>query len=148
MNPVVAVSVLIVAISIALVAWHIAEWRAHRRTEIAEGERQFAWRRYRRRLQASSLIGVVGGMIFASRWVVAGDRFTTHPIVAACYLGAVMVLLSWVLLLAAGDAISSRNFFRAEHRRQVAEQIRFQAEVLRKAQRAKTSASDGGDGSE
>ena len=130
---------LVFSISVALIAWHVQEWRRTKKTAADDRERQFAWRRFRRRLQASSIIGLVGAMIFATSIV-------ANPVTALAYWMAILLLVIWMMALAVGDAISSRNFLRAEHRRQVSEQIRFQADILRESQRANRPATDAGEG--
>jgi hypothetical protein len=141
MPPAAAVSALIVTVSLALVTWHIVEWRAWEKATPDDRERKFAWRRFRRRIQASGMLGLIGASILigASGWIM------NKPLLVAFYWTGILVMLVWVMLLAVGDAISSRRFFRAEHRRQVADQVRFQAEILRKANGANLPTSEGGD---
>ncbi|MEX0938000.1 MAG: hypothetical protein WDZ59_09060 [Pirellulales bacterium] len=124
MPSLVFVSAMLLIVSAGLILWHLIEWRKVGAPAQAGRYRDFVWRRFRRRVQASGLIGVIGLMILASRWI--DDR----RLELAWWL-AILLFLFWLLLMALGDALSSRNYYQGEHRRNLAEQEKLHTEIRR-----------------
>jgi hypothetical protein len=115
---------MLLIVSAGLILWHLVEWRKVGAPAQAGRYRDFAWRRFRRRVQASGLIGVIGLMILATRWI--EDR----RLELAWWL-AVLLFLFWLLLMALGDALSSRTYYQGEYRRNLAKQAKLQTEIRR-----------------
>ena len=59
LSSIIAALVLCVS-SAALVAWHIRAWKQLQHAEIGPRQRDFRRRQYRRRMQTSALLGVLG----------------------------------------------------------------------------------------
>ncbi len=95
-----------------LLLWiHWRAWGACRSEELDEREFDFRRRQFRRRVQASAMIGIVGVA------VVVGLAITDATILAILWL-AVVSLVVWMLLLAFADMVSSYYYYqqiRAEH---------------------------------
>lgn len=118
------VAVLLVALSGGLILWHLRARRMNPHDELPEAEQEFARRQFRRRLQTSVMIGIVGAAMF-------GGQFVGRLWLGAYWLGIILVLF-WVVLLALGDALASQQHFRRLHRQNMAEQVKLQAEIRRK----------------
>jgi len=119
MNRLVVTSVfasLLVAIATALMIWHARSWRAAQALPEDSPERAFAWRQFRRRMQTSGMIAVLGLAIFVG-------YFVRSPAWIGPYWLGVLALLGWVLLLALLDIGAIHRYYgslRAEHRLQMA----------------------------
>ena len=110
------VATLIVSLSLLvfaalLVASHLRTRRGEAAMLVA-GSRQahFAHGRFRRRMQASVMIGIAGIAIFAGQWL------PNEPLLFACYWLAVVLWVLWISALAMGDMLATQRYFhRAQH---------------------------------
>ncbi len=106
---------LLVAVSILLVASHLSARRRAERRELEADQRDFLARQFRRRMQASVMIGLLGLALLAG----VVFPWANHPLAFAIYWIIVIVFTLWLIALAAADAISSTSHFRQqalEHR--------------------------------
>ena len=110
------------AIAALLMLQHEWTWRKIQRTERDSREVDFARRQYRRRLQASGLIGVVAVAIAVSGWVEQAWQVLFY------WIGVALVVV-WILLLGLVDWASSYAHFQRIHKRQLAEHAALQAEL-------------------
>jgi hypothetical protein len=97
--------------SIALIVTHCRAWRDTQEYEANSGSFDFARRQFRRRMQASSLIGAVGIAIAASSWI-------PGTVAKALYWSGVLLVVVWIGLLALADLFGSRVHYQrvaAEH---------------------------------
>jgi hypothetical protein len=89
-----------------LVAWHLRSWRGHQSdTALDERERSFHAAQFRRRVQASGLLAVIGLL------VILGDLdgfWRPRPALWAAHWGLVMLLTMWLMLLGLADLLASR----------------------------------------
>jgi hypothetical protein len=96
----------LVVISTLLVVWHVRSWHAVRDGQADDADRDFHWRRFRRRMQTSIMVGIVGLAVLGGQLL----DFRRHPSVYVFYWTAVVLLLLWIILLALADLISSRRY--------------------------------------
>ena len=95
-----------------LMLWgHIANWREQRAdSSLEEAELEHFHKRFRRRMQTSGMIVLLGIMLCLATekipWQMAPGLFTLYVIV-------LLGLVCWVVLLALGDFASNRAFGRA-----------------------------------
>jgi hypothetical protein len=115
----------LLAISTAMLLRHRSVWRESDPYELSEREREYRSRQHRRRMQTSSMIGVIGLLVLAGNWLPGGVVLSTT------YWSVVLVLVSWIVWLAVADLISTRLFFHQVRQDQLAEQVKLQAEVDR-----------------
>jgi len=118
------VGVALVLLAAALVAWHWFAWRRWGLGTFDELHREFAWRQFRRRVQTSVMVGLVGVAI------VAADAVDS-PIASLVAWLVALVLLVWVMLLAAADALATRTHYSRLARRQVDEYAHLSTEYRR-----------------
>ncbi|MCS7238855.1 MAG: hypothetical protein NZ899_11385 [Thermoguttaceae bacterium] len=123
----------VVAFSASLLFLHWREWsqlRRHSGERLAttESENRYRQRRLRRRVQTSTLVGIVGaGMIAA----VIMRRLGVAPIWIVSAWSAILFLLLWICLLAAADIIETqRHYGRLRHETAV-EEAKFLAKLRR-----------------
>lgn len=118
----VGLSATLVTISLGLIIWHIRSWREADHGGLGEAEHSFHARRYRRRLQASAMVGVIGLLLLGELWL-------KDPRVMLLYWSGVVLLLVWLLLLAASDWLASRLHFRGQLNRLQQERSLLQADI-------------------
>jgi hypothetical protein len=120
-----AVGGVLVGAAAMLIALHRQAWRSVDRGLAAQSEQNFAAAQYRRRVQTSAMIGVVGVLIAGGPWVPPGW-------VMAGYWLVVVLLVLWLVMLALADALASRLHFGRIEQQQTLERLRLQA-LLRAA---------------
>src|SRR5262245_25018708 len=111
------VSLVLIGISGLLIDTHRRSWQAAQANEsLSKGDFRFARSQYRRRMQASGIIGVLGAAIGAYPLVPA------EPLPITLYLLAITGACFAILLLAFLDAWATRqNFLRMRGEQLVAE---------------------------
>ena len=124
----VAVGITLILVAALLIASHLRAWRTADHGGLREAEREFHVRRFRRRLQASVLLGVVGILILGDLGM---ERFFKEDLLRLLYWCGVVVLLLWLLLLAGGDWLASRAYYSREWNRLQVERSSLQADVVR-----------------
>ena len=110
----------IVGVAVALLVRHARVWQRARTANLSAGELQFSFAQYRRRMQTSTMLAVVGGMIGGGPWVVA-------PLAVLLYWLGVIVLVVWIVLLAGADMLATRMHFAQLETEQHLRQIKLHA---------------------
>jgi len=99
-------SLLLIALSGWMLDWHRRSWqKAAADTSISDSERRYALSQYRRRMQASSIIGVLGAAI------AIGPIVPRRPWPMMIYLISVAGACMAITVLAAIDAWATRQYF-------------------------------------
>jgi hypothetical protein len=112
------ISLALIALSGVLIDSHRRSWRAAQADDsLSDRDRRFARSQYRRRLQASSIIGVLGAAI-AMRPIVPHEPWAMM-IYVATLLGACVCMM----LLALLDVLATRQNFARLRSEQLAAQI-------------------------
>lgn len=104
MWPFLVAAIAILAVAALLVAWHRRAWRRALGGRLSAAELKFAFEQYRRRMQTSVMLGLVGVLIFAGPWV-------TAPLAILLYWLGVIVLVLWIMLLAGADMLATRLYY-------------------------------------
>lgn len=114
----------LVALSALLIRSHRRAWRKQQAdTTLDEFERKHLFKRFRRRVQTSSLIGILGVAIALGDSVV----WRVGGLGAGLYWIGILLVAMWVMLLALGDMATSRAHYRA-----AAARMKLQREALEK----------------
>ncbi|MDB5389210.1 MAG: hypothetical protein JWM11_4856 [Planctomycetaceae bacterium] len=102
----------VVALSISLlggglIRWHRIQWsRQQQDASLDPREKVFLHSQYRRRMQASSMLLILGVLLnFSNEFLVPWQNF--QPLFFA-YVGLMLGLVGWMVLLALGDLIATR----------------------------------------
>lgn len=99
-----------------LIRWHWAVWVQHRGQQADakpagdDRERRHFWLQFRRRLQISALMILLGVMIPLGDWLMVQKR---NPLWLAIFWIVALVLALWIMLLAAIDWLATRMYVRA-----------------------------------
>ncbi|HUG68823.1 MAG TPA: hypothetical protein VMM76_13835 [Pirellulaceae bacterium] len=110
--------------SVTLLCVHLRAWRAYQGEGLDEHAFDFRRRQFRRRMQASAMIGVVGILVLVSLAV-------TEPVMTAILWLVVLALVLWMLLLALADMVTSYFYYNQIRARHMAEHATLQAQVDR-----------------
>jgi hypothetical protein len=124
----VVLSLTLLFISLALAAMHVRAWRTADHGGLAAAERDFQERRYRRRLQTSLMLGVIGVLVLGDLWL---DQIVKDAWGRLLYWSGVGLLLLWLLLLAASDWLASRRHYRGQLDRLLADRDVLRADLER-----------------
>lgn len=118
---------ILVLVGLSLVAAHV---RSHKRNQqqqdLDDAARSHLNSRYRRRMQASGMIAVLGVLI------AVGDKLpilNKKPGLFAVYWIGVLLLTGWVMLLAMGDYVATRAHGRAALARLRKKQLELEQEI-------------------
>ena len=106
----------------------LRQQRAHRmleQEELGSTDRKFFGQQHRRRMRATGLIGLLGGMIVVGNWL------TEDLVISAAYWCVALILVIWMALLAIADLNSTRAYYFLLRDRQLAEHARLEAELAR-----------------
>jgi hypothetical protein len=97
-------ALLLVVLSLAMLSFHWAAWRKADHGGLSEREQQFARRQFRRRTQASGMLGAIGLLMLTTQWV------EEKSMALALWL-AILCAVAWVMLMALIDWWASRAFY-------------------------------------
>lgn len=117
----------IAALGVFLLLSHRRLWRRVRAQAIEPRELAFQRRRYRRRMQTSGILAVLGIAMFGGQWI-AADK---HPSLFVFFWCAVALLAVWAMALALADVIATRLHLKCQLRRRIVERAKLQAELAR-----------------
>jgi hypothetical protein len=125
------ISLVLMGLSGVLLDSHRRSWRsAQQDAELSDRDRRFALGQYRRRMQASSIIGGLGAAIGMSPII------PRTPLWIAVYLASLVGACACILILALLDLVASQQNFR----RLRSEQLTAEAKLARELQAAREAA--------
>jgi hypothetical protein len=103
---------------------HVLAWRRQSADpQLEEDERRFYYRQYRRRMQASGLVALLGLLLNLLNEHLLG--WALAPLWFALYVCLLLGILVWIILLACGDGVSSHL-----HNRVALNRIRHKQQLL------------------
>jgi hypothetical protein len=111
-----------------LVVWHIRAWRQARQTEMDARERDFCRRQFRRRMQTSAMLGVLGVAIGVGQRLLSGGISQSAAVLYWC---GVVGLVLWLVLLAIADITATSFHYGREKNQYLADRARLQGEIQR-----------------
>ncbi len=122
------VSLLLLGLSGVMLDLHRRSWSgAEQDSSLAPNERRFALSQYRRRMQASGIIGVLGAAIGCRPFV------PREPLSITLYLASIAGACLAITVLAALDAWATRQHFARAHSEHVAASVKLARELRREA---------------
>ncbi|MBW3540014.1 MAG: hypothetical protein KY476_07085 [Planctomycetes bacterium] len=125
-------------IGLLMMRHHVIRWRTQKNDpELESGERQHYYARYRRRMQTSGLLALIGPLIVLSDPEILPWR--KAPGWYGVYLVCLLCLVVWVILQAVGDMASTK----AHSRVSLARIRREQRELEQKLAELKSRRSNG-----
>jgi hypothetical protein len=95
---------LLVVLSLTMLAIHWAVWRKADHGGLSEREQQFARRQFRRRTQASGMLGAIGLLMLTT-------QFVEEKSMSLVLWLAILCAVAWTVLVALIDWWSTRTFY-------------------------------------
>lgn len=124
-----AVGGILVLFGLTLIRTHVVNWRRIKNDpHLPDRDRHYYYRRYRRRMQTSGLLAVIGVLIPVGDSLIPWQNF---PGLFLAYWGGIVLLALWMILLALGDYTSTRVHSQAELDRIRQKQAALEAQVAR-----------------
>lgn len=117
----------LVTASAALVVWHVRSWRLMRVDLPCGDERDYRWRQFRRRMQASSLVGVLGLAVYLG-YLIPHDAM---PRFFLAFWLMVICCVLWLAMLASIDFLATRHYYSNRRSAIEVERAAWQAEIDR-----------------
>ncbi len=122
------VCVAMVGAALWLIRVHWEHWQeADADTSLSDRDRDHLKRRHRRRMQTSTMLGVVGIAILAGRLFPLDEPSAA----ALLYWTGVLLLVLWMALLAMADMVATRVHFNVQRRKVEGERARLEAKLRR-----------------
>jgi hypothetical protein len=124
MLPAFLVSLALLGLSGLLIDSHRRSWRlADAASDFSAQARRFGLSQYRRRMQASSMIGLIGLAIGI------GPLVPKRPGPMAFYLATLLAACAWIMLLALLDVLATRQHYRRLRGEQTTAQLKLAMEL-------------------
>ena len=121
-------SLVVALAAVGLCVGHLRAWRSFRRGQFESAEFDFRRRQFRRRIQASAMLGLLGLAVLGGGVMMA---MRLNPLAITLYWLAVLVVLAWLALLALADMVASKQYYGRIQDRYAVEQARLKAELRR-----------------
>lgn len=107
-------SLVLLVTATVLVYIHLREWRQAQLEDDAE-QLDFQWRQFRRRMQASAMVAIIGLLLPITSLV-------RTPVVMTVFVIGLLILVGWIIVLAGADFIAARHrLMQLETDRRIAE---------------------------
>jgi hypothetical protein len=111
-----------------LMVLHVRTWRRVRQQEPKPDDLDYHRRQYRRRMQASAMLGLTAVAVWVGQLVISR---IDSKLVGSAYWGAVLLMVGWVGLLAAADVLATKHHFTRLRQTYLVEQAKLHAELRR-----------------
>jgi hypothetical protein len=122
------VSVVLIASAVGLMVWHVRAWHAAQSASPDQREIKYRYGQYRRRMQTSAMLGLLGVLIFIGQLAMV---WIDSRLFAVIFWGGVLLLLLWMGLLAVADMVATQQHFSRLRTDYLVERARLQAEARR-----------------
>ncbi len=127
------VALVLVATSVALVVRHVRVWKRLNGEGLEERELDFRRRQFRRRVQTSAMIGLLGVAIVVGQLLL---DFVKSPRFLVYYWIGVLAILLWILLLAVADMMATSAHYSRERSDLAVGHAKLQLELRKARERA------------
>jgi UDP-N-acetylmuramyl pentapeptide phosphotransferase/UDP-N-acetylglucosamine-1-phosphate transferase len=122
------ISGLLLLAASAWLVWHVRQWRRVQAASITPEEYDYRWRQFRRRMQTSTMLGIIAVAIFfgvlLERWIIWKPFFVIYWL-------AVLLLLLWVMVLAMVDIWATKFYYDRLRNSYFHEKLKLEAELRR-----------------
>ena len=122
------VSFLLLITAVGLLVWHVRAWRAARAQPIEPKEFEYRRHQFRRRMQTSAMLGLLGVLIPLGQWL---TPWAQSRLFAAIFWGGVLLLIVWMALLALVDILATHYHFSRLRNDYLIERAKLNAEIRR-----------------
>ena len=125
---VLVVTVILLLAAAGMIFSHIRVWRDFRQEELGPEEFDYRRRQFRRRMQTSAMLGILGVAIFVGYVL---TLWLNSPTFTVVYWIAIILALVWTCLLAMVDIWATKHHFRRLRDHCLVEQAKLRAEIRR-----------------
>ncbi len=123
----------IMLLAVVMMIWHWRTWRLALSHGVPDAEQGYQRRRFRRRMQTSFVLAIIGAALIIGQWIPPLAR----PSLYVFFWCGVVLLVLWVIVLAGADFAAASTHLSRLHRQRAAERSRLQAELIRLARERK-----------
>jgi len=112
----VSLGVALVGVGAGLMRWHVRSWRSRKQeSDLPEKERRFLHSQFRRRMQASGVLFVIGILIPIGDVLIPWKQLpaAVGPLAFILYWAGILLLALWVIVLGIADVIATSAHSRA-----------------------------------
>jgi membrane protein implicated in regulation of membrane protease activity len=147
-------SLLLLLASGTLMLMHWRSWNNYRQQDLPQTDFHFRRRQFRRRMQSSAMIGIIGIALFFGAMLFLGHEslipWFEDPVIIFVYWAAVFFITVWMALLALVDIWASQRYVNRILETDLLEQTKLHAELYRqkRANLEKQKAAGNGEGKE
>jgi hypothetical protein len=129
------VAFILVATSVGLVVRHVRVWKRLKEDDLDERELNFRRRQFRRRVQTSAMIGLLGVAIVVGQLLL---KDVDKPLLKfhVYYWIGVLALLLWIILLAVADMVATSAYYSRERSDLAVGHAKLQIELRKARERA------------
>jgi hypothetical protein len=128
-------SALLIVVSGSLMLMHWRAWKGFQQGELPQAEFDYRRRQFRRRMQASGMIGIVGLALFVGVAFFLGREslvpWVEDVVVILVYWFAVLLVTVWMFLLAFVDIWATRRYLTRICEEDLMAQTRIHADLAR-----------------
>ena len=125
---------MLIVTAAVMIGGHRRAWRKRlEEKSLEQSDREHYFRQYRRRMQTSAMLGLVGLLIVVGDWLIPWNQAAVwFPI----YWGVVLMLTGWIGLLGVADLLSTRVYTNAALARVRSKQRELESQLaaVRRAQ--------------
>lgn len=122
------VSFIMLVAAAGLLIWHVRTWRVVQAQAIEPKESEYRRNQFRRRMQTSAMLGLLGVLIPVGQWLTA---WAESRLFAAIFWGGVLLLIVWMALLALVDMMVTQHHFSRLRNDYLIERAKLNAEMRR-----------------
>ncbi len=119
--------------SAGLIVWHIRAWKLLRDADLQPREMEFRRRQYRRRMQTSAMLGLLGAAVFVGQVLMT---LVTWRLFLVVYWSCVLLLLLWMAILAVTDMVATSVYYSKEKNSYLVEHAKLKGELLQAREKA------------
>lgn len=121
----IGMAIALIGCAAGMMFWHVRSWRRAAGARLDADERDYRRRQFRRRMQTSAMLALLAVLLGVGPWI--GQR----PGWVAAYTAAVLILVVWICLLAAVDALATRLHYGRLRHECFVERAKLQAQLRR-----------------
>ena len=133
------VALVLLVAGVGLMVWHIRTWRTFQGVEIDPSEKDFRRHQFRRRMQTSAMLMILGQGIFIGQVLTA---WLQSQLFLVLFWSGILLLVLWMALLAVADIIATQQYLSRIRTDFVVHRAKLQAELQK--MRSKEGTSDEG----
>jgi hypothetical protein len=122
------ISLFLLSTALGLMYWHVHSWRSAQTADMEPNELDFYRRQFRRRIQTSAMLGILGVILFCGELLAL---WISSQLFFIIYWSVALLLVIWLALLALVDIWATKYYFGQLRHKCFIEQTKLNAEIRR-----------------